>query len=38
VRLVENLLDMSRLQAGVLGTNPQPLSTADAVAKAAEDL
>ncbi len=38
MRLVENLLDMSRLQAGVLGANPQPLSTADAVAKAAEDL
>src|SRR5258708_28622947 len=25
VRLVENLLDMSRLQAGALGLNPQPI-------------
>jgi two-component system, OmpR family, sensor histidine kinase KdpD len=31
-RLVENLLDMSRLQAGALGMSPQPLSVADAVA------
>src|SRR5439155_12881376 len=38
VRLVENLLDMSRLQAGVLGANPQPLSTADAVATTVADL
>ncbi len=32
VRLVENLLDMSRLQAGALGLNPQPNSAAEAVA------
>jgi two-component system sensor histidine kinase KdpD len=31
-RLVENLLDMSRLQVGALGMSPQPLSVADAVA------
>jgi two-component system sensor histidine kinase KdpD len=31
-RLVENLLDMSRLQAGALGMSPQPVSVADAVA------
>jgi two-component system sensor histidine kinase KdpD len=37
VRLVENLLDMSRLQAGVLGTAPQALSVAEAVAKAVAD-
>jgi two-component system sensor histidine kinase KdpD len=38
VRLVENLLDMSRLQAGVLGTSVQAMSVAEAVAKAVEDL
>jgi two-component system sensor histidine kinase KdpD len=38
VRLVENLLDMSRLQAGALGMAPQPLSVAEAVAKAVDDL
>jgi two-component system sensor histidine kinase KdpD len=37
-RLVENLLDMSRLQAGALGTAPQPLSAAEAAAKAVDDL
>jgi two-component system sensor histidine kinase KdpD len=31
-RLVENLLDMSRLQAGALGMSPQRLSVVDAVA------
>ncbi|GAA5201448.1 sensor histidine kinase KdpD [Rugosimonospora acidiphila] len=38
VRLVDNLLDMSRLQAGVLGTSVQAMSVAEAVAKAVEDL
>jgi two-component system sensor histidine kinase KdpD len=38
VRLVENLLDMSRLQAGVLGMAPQRLSVADAAAKAVDDI
>jgi two-component system sensor histidine kinase KdpD len=38
VRLVENLLDMSRLQAGALGMSPQPMSVAEAVAKAVDDL
>jgi two-component system sensor histidine kinase KdpD len=38
VRLVENLLDMSRLQAGVLGTAVQAMSVAEAVAKAVEDV
>jgi two-component system, OmpR family, sensor histidine kinase KdpD len=38
VRLVENLLDMSRLQAGALGMAPQPLSVAEAVPKAVDDL
>jgi two-component system, OmpR family, sensor histidine kinase KdpD len=33
-RLVENLLDMSRLQAGALGMTPQPVGVADAVAAA----
>jgi two-component system, OmpR family, sensor histidine kinase KdpD len=37
-RLVENLLDMSRLQAGALGMYPQPMSMDDAVAKALDDL
>jgi two-component system sensor histidine kinase KdpD len=35
-RLVENLLDMSRLQAGVIGISPQPISAADAVARAVD--
>jgi two-component system sensor histidine kinase KdpD len=38
VRLVENLLDMSRLQAGVIGTAPQPLSVAEAVSTAVSEL
>jgi len=38
VRLVENLLDMSRLQAGALGMAPQALSVAEAVPKAVDDL
>ena len=38
VRLVENLLDMSRLQAGALGLDPQPISIAEAIAKALDDL
>jgi two-component system, OmpR family, sensor histidine kinase KdpD len=38
VRLVENLLDMSRLQAGALGVRPQQLSVAEAVATAVEEL
>ncbi|GIH20507.1 sensor histidine kinase [Rugosimonospora africana] len=38
VRLVENLLDMSRLQAGVLGMSPQPMSAGEAVAKAVDQL
>jgi two-component system sensor histidine kinase KdpD len=38
VRLVENLLDMSRLQAGALGMSPQPMSVAEAVAKAVDVL
>ena len=37
-RLVENLLDMSRLQAGALGLHPQPMSMAEAVAEALDDL
>ena len=36
IRLVENLLDMSRLQAGVLGTSPQPIGAAEAVATAVD--
>jgi two-component system, OmpR family, sensor histidine kinase KdpD len=38
IRLVENLLDMSRLQAGVLGTSPQPIGAGEAVAKAVDAL
>jgi two-component system sensor histidine kinase KdpD len=38
VRLVENLLDMSRLQAGALGLTPQPISIAETIAKALDDL
>jgi two-component system sensor histidine kinase KdpD len=37
-RLVDNLLDMSRLQAGALGLYPQAMSMADAVARALDDL
>jgi two-component system sensor histidine kinase KdpD len=37
-RLVENLLDMSRLQAGALGLYPQAMSMDDAVAKTLDDL
>jgi two-component system, OmpR family, sensor histidine kinase KdpD len=37
-RLVENLLDMSRLQAGALGVHPQGLSVAEAVPRAMDDL
>src|SRR5262249_47251294 len=37
-RLVENLLDMSRLQAGHLGPHPQAVSIADTVNKALDDL
>jgi two-component system sensor histidine kinase KdpD len=37
-RLVENLLDMSRLQAGALGMYPQSMSMDDAVARALDDL
>ncbi|MEV0133163.1 ATP-binding protein, partial [Dactylosporangium sp. NPDC050688] len=36
--LVENLLDMSRLQAGALGLHTRPVSVADAVAEAVEEL
>jgi two-component system sensor histidine kinase KdpD len=35
---VDNLLDMSRLQAGALGLYPQAMSMADAVARALDDL
>ncbi|HKT04120.1 MAG TPA: DUF4118 domain-containing protein, partial [Rugosimonospora sp.] len=38
VRLVENLLDMSRLQAGALGMSPQAVSVAEATAKAVDAL
>jgi two-component system, OmpR family, sensor histidine kinase KdpD len=37
-RLVENLLDMSRLQAGVLGMHPQLISVAEALPRAVDDL
>ena len=37
-RLVENLLDMSRLQAGALATTPQAMSLAETVAIALDDL
>jgi two-component system sensor histidine kinase KdpD len=36
IRLVENLLDMSRLQAGVVGASPQPIGAAEAVARAVD--
>ncbi|MEV8512352.1 ATP-binding protein [Dactylosporangium sp. NPDC051484] len=37
-RLVENLLDMSRLQAGALALTLQPVDLADALPRAADDL
>ena len=37
-RLVDNLLDMSRLQAGALALRPQPMSVAEATAAALDDL
>ena len=37
-RLVANLLDMSRLQAGALGISTQPLAVEDAIAQALDDL
>ncbi|MGI5240893.1 ATP-binding protein [Dactylosporangium sp. CA-139066] len=37
-RLVENLLDMSRLQAGALAMTMQPVDLADALPRAADDL
>ncbi|MEV0831443.1 sensor histidine kinase KdpD [Nonomuraea rubra] len=37
-RLVENLLDMSRLQAGVLGLAPQPIALEEVIPRAIDDL
>ncbi|MCT9935221.1 sensor histidine kinase KdpD [Planotetraspora sp. A-T 1434] len=37
-RLVANLLDMSRLQAGVLGVRPEPIALEEVVPKAIGDL
>ncbi|MDA0634876.1 DUF4118 domain-containing protein [Nonomuraea sp. MCN248] len=37
-RLVDNLLDMSRLQAGVLGLSPQPVALEDILPRAVDDL
>jgi two-component system sensor histidine kinase KdpD len=37
-RLVENLLDMSRLQAGALATSPQPMSMTETIATALAEL
>ncbi|MFC5826464.1 ATP-binding protein [Nonomuraea insulae] len=37
-RLVANLLDMSRLQAGVLGANPQPIALEEIIPRAIDDL
>lgn len=37
-RLVDNLLDMSRLQAGALAMHPQPTSIAETVAMALDEL
>ncbi len=37
-RLVENLLDMSRLQAGALATSPQPMSMGETIATALDEL
>jgi len=36
--LVENLLDMSRLQAGALGVHPQPTSVAEVIPLAVDEL
>jgi two-component system, OmpR family, sensor histidine kinase KdpD len=36
--LVENLLDMSRLQAGALGVKPQPISVAEVIPLAVDEL
>jgi two-component system sensor histidine kinase KdpD len=38
VRLVSNLLDMSRLQAGVLGVTLRPLALEDVIPRAIDDL
>ncbi|MDT5026215.1 MAG: two-component system, OmpR family, sensor histidine kinase KdpD, partial [Micromonosporaceae bacterium] len=38
IRLVENLLDMSRLQAGALGMHAQFISVAEAIPRAVDDL
>jgi two-component system sensor histidine kinase KdpD len=38
IRLVENLLDMSRLQAGALGVHPQLMSVVEAVPRAIDEL
>jgi two-component system sensor histidine kinase KdpD len=38
IRLVENLLDMSRLQAGVLGVRAQLMSVAEAVPRAIDEV
>jgi two-component system sensor histidine kinase KdpD len=37
-RLVENLLDMSRLQAGALGMRPQPIDVGEAIPRSVDDL
>ncbi|MEV6522385.1 DUF4118 domain-containing protein [Longispora sp. NPDC051575] len=37
-RLVENLLDMSRLQAGALGTRPEAFGVGEVVPRAVDDL
>ena len=37
-RLVENLLDMSRLQAGALGVHAQPISVDEAIPRALDEL
>ncbi|BCJ30180.1 sensor histidine kinase [Actinocatenispora sera] len=37
-RLVDNLLDMSRLQAGALAMRPQPMSVAEATAAALDEV
>jgi two-component system sensor histidine kinase KdpD len=37
-RLVDNLLDMSRLQAGALAMTPQPMSIAETISMALDDL
>src|SRR4029079_738032 len=38
IRLVENLLDMSRLQAGALGVHLQLISVEEAIPRAIDDL